>query len=139
MGDERHGCLVSGIGIAAAAAAALAPPAPPLSASVTWVGDNPLLVSGASGVPMSKDNPWTPNVLSYTRSGGAGPYNETGGLTNNLSGKLYLAASANGATTVGWNNMVVNEIQNADIFYTVVDSTGSIATSSTSITIRRNT
>ena len=138
MGIERDGCLVSGIGIATAGAATIAPPPPPLYASVSWVGDAIVNVSGSSGLPPHSGAPWIPNVLSYTVSGGVPPYSESGGLVNNPSGKLYIALSYDGShNTIGYSGLQINETESTDVYYTVSDASGESRTDYATVTIRR--
>jgi hypothetical protein len=138
MGDERDGLIMTGIGIAVAAAGTVTPPAPPLSASVNWVGDSVVNVSGSSGLPPHSATPWIPNVLSYTVAGGVPPYSESGGLINNPSGKLYIALSYDGShNTIGYSNLQINEIESTDVYYSVSDAAGSSITDYATVTLRR--
>jgi hypothetical protein len=139
MGYQRDGCLVSGINIAIAGSAGpSAPPPAPLQVSITWAGDRPLNVSGASGVAQSKSSPWTPNVFGYLVTGGVPPYSESNGLINNPSGKLFIAAAPDGVhNTIGWSGFSINETESAEIFYTATDSAGTTGSSSDTITVRR--
>lgn len=129
---------MSGIGIALAAAAGPTAP-PPLNARVTWNGKTPLTVSGASGVAHAISDPWSPNVLVYILSGGAPPYSESGGLLNNPSGKLSIAAAPDGThNTIAWSNFAINEVQSTDVNYIVTDSAGTTVTSTyTGIIVQR--
>jgi hypothetical protein len=141
MGDERDGRFVSGIGIAAAGAVASTPPPPALSAYVTWNGQTPMPVSGASGIAQTVGSPFAPNVLVYIASGGVLPYSESGGLVNNPSGKLAIAAAADGIhNTIAWSGFAINEVQSTDVTYRVTDSAGATVTSTyTGIIVQRTT
>ena len=130
---------MSGISIAVAAAASpSAPPPAPLQVTITWAGDRPLNVSGASGIAQSRSSPWTPNVIGYQVSGGVPPYSETSGLINNPSGKLFIAAAPDVVhNTIGWTGFAVNETESTDIFYSATDAEGTTRSSSDTITVRR--
>jgi hypothetical protein len=139
MGYVGDGCFVSGVGIAAAGAVTSAPPPPPLTVYVAWNGQNPVPASGASGIPTPVGSPYAPNVLVYSASGGVPPYSESGGLVNNTSGKLYIAAAADGIhNTVAWSGFAINEVQSTDVDYRVTDSAGTTLTATfRGITIQR--
>ena len=139
MGDWRDGRFVSGIGIAAAAATTAAPPPPPLTAQISWNGQAPLTVSGAAGVAQAVASPFKPNVLVYLASGGMPPYTKGGGLENNPSGKLSIAAAPDGVhNTIAWSGFAINEVQSTDITYTVTEGAGTTVTSTyTGIVVQR--
>lgn len=139
MGAVRDGRFVSGVGIAAAGAVTSAPPPPPLTVHVSWNGQTPLPVSGASGVAQAVGSPFAPDVLVYIAAGGVPPYSESGGLVNNPSGKLSIAAAADGVhNTIAWSGFAINEVQSTDITYRVTDSAGTTATSTyTGIIVQR--
>jgi hypothetical protein len=141
MGHERNGRFVSGVGIAAAGSITSSPPPPPLTVRVSWNGQTPLPVSGASGVAQPVGSPFAPNVLVYIASGGVPPYTEGGGLVNNLSGKLAIAAAPDGVhNTIAWSGFAINETESADVTYRVTDSTGTTVTSTyTGIIVQRTT
>ena len=121
---------MSGVGIAAAGAITISPPPPALSAHVAWNGQTPLPVSGASGVAQTVGSPFAPNVLVYLASGGVPPYSESGGLMNNPSGKLAIAAAPDGIhNTIAWSGFAINEVQSSDVTYHVTDSAGTTVTS----------
>jgi hypothetical protein len=130
---------VSGVGIAAAGAITSAPPPPPLTVHVSWNGQTPLPVTGASGVAQTVGSPFAPNVLVYVASGGVPPYSEGGGLANNPSGKLSIAAAPDGIhNTIAWSGFAINEVESTDITYRVTDSAGTTATSTyTGIILQR--
>jgi hypothetical protein len=140
MGRVRDGHFVSGIGIAAACASTPAPPPPPLTASVTWNGQSPLPVTGASGVAQTvTTTQYYPNVWSVIVSGGVQPV--TGPpmqLINNPSGKLALAPHSSGNyTTIGWSNFAINEVQSAEAMISVTDQTGTTLTRTATVTVQR--
>ncbi len=130
---------MSGVAIAVAGSAgASAPPPAPFQVSISWAGDQPLNVTGASGVAQPRGSPWTPNVIGYLVTGGVPPYSEDGGLTNNPSGKLFIAGAPDGVhNTIGWNNFSINETESAELFYNATDSAGSSGSSSATVTVRR--
>lgn len=132
---------MSGVGIAAAGAITSSPAPPPLTVHVSWNGQTPLPVSGASGVAQAVGSPFAPNVLVYIASGGVPPYSEGGGLLNNPSGKLAIAAAPDGVhNTVAWSGFAINEMESTDITYRVTDSAGTTVTSIyTGIIVQRTT
>jgi hypothetical protein len=69
------------------------------------------------------------------------PYTEGGGLVNNLSGKLAIAAAPDGVhNTIAWSGFAINETESADVTYRVTDSTGTTVTSTyTGIIVQRTT
>jgi hypothetical protein len=139
MGDERDGRFVSGVGIAAAGGATSAPPPPPLTVHISWSGQTPLPVAGASGVAQTVGSPFAPNVLAPFVSGGVPPYIESSQLVNNTSGKLSIAAAPDGVhNTIAWSDFAINEVESTDITYRATDSAGTTVTSTyTGIIVQR--
>lgn len=131
---------MSGIALAAAAATTPAPPPPPFTATFDWVGQNPMPVSGGSGVAQSVYQPiFYPNVFSVSSSGGTPPYTSSAiTLSNNPSGKLSLATRSDGVhVTIAWTGLAINEIESTDVSITMMDSGGASKHFTTSVTVQR--
>ncbi len=69
------------------------------------------------------------------------PYIESGGLVNNTSGKLSIAASPDAVhNTIAWSGFAINEVESTDITYRATDSAGTTVTSTyTGIIVQRTT
>lgn len=129
MGPERHGCVVSGIGIAIAGATTTTAPPQRLSCSILFTsGAGPLTVNGSSG--NCSQNAEKYGVVYVSITGGTQPYSGTVSLAGDASGKLALVPVPGdpfGHSTIGWNSLSLNEYEGCYLAYNVTDAVGETA------------
>lgn len=132
MGNQRHGRIVSGIGIAMAAGVdAGAPPAPPFSGGIqTNTGTSTANVTGASGTLSSP-------YFSYGTINGVAPVTSSLTILDNGGGKLSLHTVSSSISQVVWAGMLTFEHETITLQFEASDSAGGHVIDTASITVTR--